>query len=391
MTFCASRYFTAVLLVFLAGFLILPSSKAVNNFFYAFLLLPAVLLLVGFKAPRPHLSFLSALWLSFFCWLALTGLWGGDVKFFKYLFYTLVFCLIVWLWVSWQSFDKVYLFQLFFWGLIVYVTASALFFWLTGQIAFGVRVLSLPSRLEGPILTSILIVSCFALLLPEWLRDRCWLSISAATTATLFCVGFVLQSRSGLVGLGVLLAVALGQAAWVGEWRLRIAVVVVSALLVLVFLWLFHDSKVVASLITRADSGRFELWQLYLQEWIGCGLLLGCGPGYSPEILIERGILIQHPHNIFLAIGFRYGIPGVLLFTAVMIATLWQAWEQKNAWGAYLFIALLMFNFDGRELIDSPHEVWLLVLLPAMLIAARQQRSGEKRGSNPHSTSPKET
>src|SRR5690625_6030275 len=106
MTFCASRYFTAVLLVFLAGFLILPSSKAVNNFFYAFLLLPAVLLLVGFKAPRPHLSFLSALWLSFFCWLALTGLWGGDVEFFKYLFYILVFCLVVGLLVSWPSFDK---------------------------------------------------------------------------------------------------------------------------------------------------------------------------------------------------------------------------------------------------------------------------------------------
>lgn len=383
MTFSAPRYFTAALLAFLASFVLLPSSKAVNNFFYFFLLLPAFLLLISGKAPRPHVTFLCGLWLTFFCWLALSGLWGEDSKFVKYLFFTVAFCLVIWLWVDWTVLEKVQIFHVFFWSLIFYVAGSAIFYWLTNQLSAGVRVLVLPSRLEGPILTSMLIVSCFALLLVDWLRNRNWLMILTATVAILFCVGFVLQSRSGLIGLVVLLAIAYGRLAWCGRFWLRVAVLLTVALLGLAGVWLVQGNEVAASLIARADSGRFELWQQYLQEWLGCGLLLGCGPGFNPEVQIEGGLLIQHPHNIFLAMGFRYGIAGLLLFVVAMLATLQQAWQQKNAWGGYLLIALFMLNFDGRELVDSPHEVWLLVLLPAMLIVARQKDLRRKnKGGN---------
>lgn len=369
----ASRYFTVVLLAFLASFLLLPNSKAVNNFFYVFLALPALILIVFAKVQRPHITVLAGLWAAFFAWLALNGV-GGDSRFFKNLLYTLLFCLVVWLWVDWRSFEKVRLFQIFFWSIILYVAGSAVFFWLTGRADMGVRVLVLPSRMQGPILTSMLIVSCFALVLPEWLRNRRWIEITAALIAILFCVGFVLQSRSGLVGLGLLLIIACGGVLWRGGWWLRSGTVLVAVLIVLGGMWVSQHSEVAAGLVARADSGRFELWLLYLKEWMGCGLLLGCGPGFSPEIHIEGGLLIEHPHNIFLTMGFRYGLPGVLLFFSVMLATLWQAWQQKNPWGGYLLIALFMLNFDGRELINSPHEVWLLVLLPSMLIAARQQR-----------------
>lgn len=102
--------------------------------------------------------------------------------------------------------------------------------------------------------------------------------------------------------------------------------------------------------------------------------MLGCGPSFSPDIRIQNGLAIQHPHNIFLAMGFRYGLLGLLLFAVTMLLTLQKAREQRSAWGGYLLIALAMLNFDGRELINSPHEVWLLVWVPAMLIAAREQR-----------------
>lgn len=368
-----SRYFTVVLLAFLGSFLLLPSSKAVNNFFYLFLATPTLILIAFGKVERPRITVLSGFWAAFFVWIALRSM-GSDSVFFKYLLYTLLFCLPIWLWVDWRRVQEAQLFQVFFWSIILYVAGSAVFFWLTGRMDVGVRVLFLPSRMEGPILTSMLIVSCFALVLPGWLRDHRWWKIAAALLAILFCVGFVLQSRTGLVGLAVLLAVLFGAALWRGNWWVRSASLVVVILVVVSGTWILQHSEVAARLVARADSGRFELWLLYLKEWIGCGLFMGCGPGFPSEVHLENGFLIPHPHNIFLAMGFRYGLPGVLLFSIAMFNTLREAWQQKNLWGGYLLIALFMLNFDGRELINSPHEVWLLLLLPAMLIAAQQQR-----------------
>lgn len=370
----APRYFTFALLGFLASFLLLPSSKAVNNFFYAFLALPGLLLIISARVPRFRVTLLVGLWTLFFSWLALRAVWGGDGDFFKYLFFNALFCLIIWLWVDWRRLDDVALFQVFFWALIFYVTGAALLYWWTGQVEVGVRVLALPSRLQGPILTSILIVSCFALVLPEYLRKRNWWALLAAVVGIIFCVGFVLQSRSGLVGLVALLAFACGKLVCEGSWRSRAGAIAAVVLLGWIGSLSLQHSEVAVQLIARADSGRFELWGQYFQLWRECGLMFGCGPSFSPDIRIQGGLLIQHPHNIFLAMGFRYGLLGLLLFAVTMLLTLQKAREQRSAWGGYLLIALAMLNFDGRELINSPHEVWLLIWVPAMLIAAREQR-----------------
>lgn len=377
MRLSASHYFTLALMAFIASFVLLPSSKAVNNFFYIFLALPALVLILLGKVRRPQVSMEVGLWAVFFVWLALSGV-GGPGQFFKHVIYTLLFCLIVWLWVDYQRFAAVQLFRMFFWVLIVYVSGSAVVFWLTGRLIMGERLYSLPGRMEGPILTSMLIVSCFALLLPEWLRNHRWLQVSMAVFSILFCVGFVLQSRSGLVGLTALLMVTCATLFWRGGWGLRTASLVVSVSFVLAGFWLFQHSELGLELVVRGDSGRFELWHSYLDNWLHCGVLWGCGTGFADNLRIENGLLIEHPHNVFLAMGFRYGLPGLLLFALLMLVTLRQAWKQKNPWGGYLLISLFMLNFDGRELINSPHEVWLLVLLPSMLIAAQQHAEKDK-------------
>src|SRR5690625_1273845 len=96
----APRYFTFALLGFLASFLLLPSSKAVNNFFYAFLALPGLLLIISARVPRFRVTLLVGLWTLFFSWLALRAVWGGVGGFFKYLFFYDLFYLIFWLCVG---------------------------------------------------------------------------------------------------------------------------------------------------------------------------------------------------------------------------------------------------------------------------------------------------
>lgn len=374
----AARYFTLMTLAFIASFLLLPSSKAVNNVFYIFLAFPALVLILLGKAQRPQASVLVGLWAAFFVWLVLNGI-GADSRFFKDVSYTLLFCLSIGLWVDHRRFASAGLFRVFFWGLILYVGGSAVVFWLTGQHDPGTRLYALPGRMQGPILSSMLIVSCFALLLPVWLGARRWLEMTAAVVAVLFCAGFVLQSRSGLVGLAVVLGVAWAVMLWQGHWRQRTVLLLIATLIIGALAWLLQHSELATELVVRADSGRFELWCFYIKDWLDCGLLQGCGTGFTNDIWLEDGQLVEHPHNIFLAMGFYHGLPGLLLFTLIMLATLRQAWKQRNPWGGYLLVALFMLNFDGRQLINSPHEGWLLVLLPSMLIAARQRAQKNRR------------
>src|SRR5690606_2398512 len=150
-----------------------------------------------------------------------------------------------------------------------------------------VRVISLPSRVDGPVLTSMLIVSCFAVVLPGWMRSRRWQEMEVALPAILFWEGFVLQRRARLVGVAWILAVVCGDILWRGGWWLRSGMLLVAVLVALGGMWLLQHNEVATQLVERADAGRFELWQLYLREWTECGLLLGCGPGFSGEIRIE--------------------------------------------------------------------------------------------------------
>lgn len=357
--------------VFWCSFLLLPSTKAVNNLYYAFMALPALVLIVRGKAPRPHATFLVGLWAALFVWLLLTVFFVQGSQFLRHLLYTLLFCLIVLLWVDQRKFEEISLFRAFFWSLIFYVGVSALYLWATDRMAVGVRVTDLPARMSGPVLTSMLIVSCFALLTPSWLTKRSWTEMIAAVIAVMFCVGFVLQSRSGLVGLGAVLSVAGGVLFWKSNWLGRGVLIAIITVAVLGGLWAYEYIDVAERLVARADAGRFELWQAYWNEWHDCGLLLGCGADFTSGIYITNGLLIHHPHNVFFAMGFYHGLPALLLFCLVLLVTVWQAWKQKNPWGCYLAVALLMLNFDGNRVVRSPNEVWLLILLPAMLIAAK--------------------
>lgn len=69
--------------------------------------------------------------------------------------------------------------------------------------------------------------------------------------------------------------------------------------------------------------------------------------------------------------GLYGGAVALVLFVALMAASLWQAWRVRDAWGMYLACALVMLNFDGSLLIGNPDELWPLVLLPSAMILSR--------------------
>lgn len=360
-------YFTPALLVFIASFLVLPTSKMVNNVYYALLALPALCVLLMRRGQDIRLSPALLLWGALCAWYVLIGLLSADGQHFKHVLYVALFVLLVSQLVDPQPMRTPLLSRSLFWVLGVYVLGSAIVYWFTGRYAPGERVLWLPGRMTGPIYTSMWLACCFALAMPAWIIQRRWLELAAAVLLAVFCMGYVLQSRSGLVGM---LALAVLLAGWLALRRTRYLIWLGGGLALAAGLLLYGMREVpeVASLFARADSGRLELWRILAGEWLACGLWLGCGMQYATEATILGGAPIQHPHNIFLALGLYSGLVSLLIFLALMGVVLRSAWQQRDPWGLYLFVALVMLNFDGSKLVGNPDELWLLVLLPMALI-----------------------
>lgn len=365
-------YFALALLAFIASYLLLPTAKMVNNVYYALLALPALGVFLWYRQRAVYNDPLLWLWSVLLAWFTVIGALSGDGQFYKHLLYIALFVLAVSQWVDPRAFRTNVFARGLFWVLGFYVLGSALVYWAIGRYAVGERVLWLPGRMTGPIYTSMWLVCCFALALPVWLRDRRWLEMLAALGLALFCMGYVLQSRSGLVGLLALVPlIALYLGLKRPRWLLWGAVA--GAFVAMLLTWATLEVPEVGKLLSRADSGRLELWSILASEWINCGVLLGCGLEHEAGRTLANGEPIQHPHNIYLALGVYAGLPGLLLFVGLMLLTLHRAWLNRDAWGLYLFVSLVVLNFDGSILIGNPDELWLLVLLPAALIINRRE------------------
>lgn len=360
-------YFTLALLVFIVSFLLLPTTKMVNNVYYALLGLPALFILLTrwrqLVRPVPELL----LWGGLLAWYAVVGIWSGDAQYFKHVLYVALFVLLAGQLVNPKIFRAPLFARGLFWALGIYVLGSAVVYWAIGRYAVGERVLWLPGRMTGPIYTSMWLACCFALALPAWWRERRWLEGGAALVLAIFCSAFVLQSRSGLIGLAALLG---GGAAYLlvtkvrhGLWLIAVLPLLGSGLALLL-----QDVPEVASLFSRADSGRFEVWQKLAAEWLDCSIWLGCGVQYVTEATYMGGFPIQHPHNIYLSLGLYSGLVSLVLFLVLIAQVLRRAWDLRDPWGLYLLVALIVLNFDGSKLVGNPDELWLLVLLPAALI-----------------------
>jgi len=223
--------------------------------------------------------------------------------------------------------------------------------------------------MTGPIYTSIWLVACFALATPIWLKERRYIEFLSALFLSVACIGFILQSRSGFVGLLALPLFLVFTA------QLRISaknlLVILGLFLVLIFgVW---STDLLKPLLDRGDAARFAIWNAYLVRWWECGVLQGCGLELKEVYLTVEGsgILAVHPHNIFISIGSRLGMLSLLFFLGTVLGTLWQSRKRQDPWGLYLAVSLIMLNFDGNLIIGNPDEIWLLILLPMALLMNR--------------------
>ena len=364
-----SNYFSAMLLLFIASFLVLPNAKQVNNVFYLLLAIPALIAAIRYRQATKPQSEAEWLWLLFLITATFMGaLGGGSLQYFKHIGYVWLFSFAAIALATPALFRHRLFGRALFWTVGIYITGSALFYWWSGEYAVGERVLWLPGRMTGPIYTSMWLVACFALATPAWLREKRYVELVAACFLTTACIGFILQSRSGFVGLLALpFLLFLAAKTRVSARSLFAALGLFLALLI--GTW---STDLLQPLLARGDAHRFTIWHNFLAHWWECGLLQGCGTNFK-EVFFPYGgtTLNAHPHNIFISIGSKLGLIALLLFLATMLVTLWQARKHQDPWGLYLAVSLIMLNFDGSLIIGNPDELWLLVLLPMALLINR--------------------
>ncbi|MNJ44657.1 hypothetical protein D3C77_397150 [compost metagenome] len=124
-------------------------------------------------------------------------------------------------------------------------------------------------------------------------------------------------------------------------------------------------------LLQRGASFRPELWrggvQLMLDHWaMGLGF-----HGYLIPVP-EIGQAFKHPHNLFLDIGVRLGVPGLLLFGWLWLMAGWRGWISRAQPLGQVLLALWVFSgvslmTDGIGLWLKPNADWLITWLPIAL------------------------
>lgn len=203
-----------------------------------------------------------------------------------------------------------------------------------------------------------------------------------------------------LVGAGLALFLFLGQSR--GVWLALLATLVVCVLgrpsrwgLIALGGGILGSLVIVVLMpefvTQRGFSYRPELWQkglaIFAEHWV-------FGLGFNDYgILIESmGRTFDHPHNIYIDTGIRWGVIGLGLFLALWVSIAWRAWRNRESSLGFALLGLWTFSSvalltDGIGLWFKPNADWLITWLPvalSLVVATREypRERVEKDGVN---------
>lgn len=123
-------------------------------------------------------------------------------------------------------------------------------------------------------------------------------------------------------------------------------------------------------IVERGASYRPEIFSAAL-DMISLHPLTGLGLGSSYDVQTQ-GLIFDHSHNMFTHVAIELGLPGMVLWAAVWLATLGQIVRARHSafgkilLGLWLFATLAM-QFDAASLTDTPRAEWFISWLPVAL------------------------
>ncbi len=202
-----------------------------------------------------------------------------------------------------------------------------------------------------------------------------------AVVLALACYGlFLYFNQSRWVWLCLLMAFV--GASILSRKRVAYAITIVAFVLLSMVLLLNP-----AFLLNRGLSYRPELWgagfNLLLENWLhGLGL---------KEYWIKGASLkfsSHHPHNMFLDIGIRFGVVGLMLWVGLWLWAGWSAFKQRQTTLGSAIVTLWFYSglvvlTEGTAPWVKPASIWFVTWLPiamALVISIQGRSSGQLLG-----------
>jgi O-antigen ligase len=361
----AQVWMTMGLLWFLLAIAAAPSNKVYQQGLVALLWLPAILFSWSARSRLREL-FCKQRWV----WLPLLGLlvwslislaWTSAPELAreaKRLLYIVVFLVFFPIFANGRPERVIRIMQ---WGGIG-LAATAL----VAIIKFyGIDGNAWTSRLEGvgelshPILGGY-VIGLAAVWLACWPPSTGRLQVVWALGLGLLCA-FVMLSQSRGAGLALFFTM-LAMPMWSGDRRSRI---IAAVALFVAAVWFFESFVVARGVSYRPEIMIASLQMIAQHPWLGLGL----GGDYK---VFASNLYFDHTHNLFTHVTIELGLPGLVLWCALWIAVLYEAWRAretlyaKGIIGIWLFSTLAM-QFDAASLSGTPRPEWFISWLPVGL------------------------
>jgi len=347
------------LLIFLVSFFLPVTRKAANNIFYVGVALPTLACLLCY--PYALLAILRryADVLLLLAGLMLLYAWRDPSDLKQLLYLTLLLASFAVLNVRSQD-NCVRLFSVFA-ALAMMVLLASILWWLWLYVSTGSWVrLTLWGGAENPVHAALMLST---LLTFVWLfhvdprligRSVLWRysAIILLVVLGMLCT-MVFQARSAILGLLLFLVGYLA-------WRRMLLGGLLIVLGVLILCWVLGLQNL---LMERGVSFRLVIWQDVLDRVTHhCGLLLGCEPS-SYRFLGQ----FYHPHNTYLALLYRTGVAGTLLFAAFTLTFFWIAVRGRSRWMLVSLIGWGAMLSSGSGIFSSPQPLWIYFWCPVLL------------------------
>lgn len=372
---------TITLGMFLAGFFLLPSGKALNNVYYALVLAPAVFLLRGADWRWLAGGNIWRLAMLLLTYLTLSGLWSSGFTFDDWLheakglpylavYLAVLVCVCVRRPAAWERLLRAVVLAAVLGTLI----SAALYY----------RALPWTARLEfhGAVYNAneaaTLLGGCLMLVLFHILPAARgpWRQAGWLLAALVLAAGIVLTGSRTPLAAAVLCS-ALGLVLR-RQWRLLALAAIGLTLSVGALLAGGFEYQQAGK---RADSYRLAIWQQFAarvahRPWLGEGILTDDTTQVAAQDAGAPPLTMNHPHSVYLATALYGGLPALGLLAALVAAALWQGVAAARcgepAWLLVLLVGLLCMLTDGDRLLHAPRGIWFYFWLPVGVLMARQ-------------------
>jgi len=360
----AKAWMSTGLLWFLLAIALAPTNKVYQQGLVVFLWLPAMVFAWSARARlREVLCEQRWIWLpllGLLVWSLITLFWTNtddSGREAKRLLYIVVFLLFFPVFANGRPERVIRIMQWGGFGLAATALGAIFKFYVIDGNALSARVEGL-GQLSHPILGGYAI-GLAAVWLVLWPLKSARMQIVWAVAIT-FLGMFVLLSQSRGAALALFLTL-LAMPIWCRDRRSR--AIAAGALVVAVLAFLLFEPLVMA----RGASFRPQILMACLQM-IAEHPLRGLGLGGDYKVFAS-GMYFDHAHNLFTHVAIELGLPGLLLWCAIWIAVLWQAWKARETLyargiiGMWLFSTLAM-QFDAASLSGTPRAEWFVSWLP---------------------------